>query len=589
MKIKTRLGLSFGIIVVLFLVVGGMFVYQNYYTREALIKIEKQNENSDKANRAIRNILEIKDLLTNASLTHEAESFKTASEKRKTAEKLLTGLMGNAIDSGDTEAQAVIGSLIQQLQVFYASGINMAHTYINDGHVKGYIKMVELDREASILDKLTDNFIVSVEEKVGRSLDQIRSKNLLFMKAAAVIIIVTLFLVIFITLSTVSFIVKPLNTMVNVSKSISQKDLTVTVDYSKNNELGHLGENLNEAVLSLRENIAEMQNSSDMTVKVKDELAASTEETSSAINEISANNIAMTKQIEELNRHIMDSTGSITEIDSNIQQLGDLIDDQAAMVVQATSAVNEMIASIANVAAISESKKDSTKQLVLTSRTGGEKLAVTNNIIREISDRVSDIQEMLEIINAIASQTNLLSMNAAIEAAHAGDAGKGFAVVADEIRKLAESTSENAKNIGEVIGAITGSIESAYNAGVETSRAFEDIQNEVTTTEQALNEISASTTELKIGGEEILKAMTQLTDVSENIKEGAKTMNDESRIVAKAMNDVENISGSVNNGMGEVTLGIQEISRAMNDLNDIAQQLGENSDKLDSIIKQFKV
>lgn len=493
------------------------------------------------------------------------------------------------MESKETEIQTVTESILQRLQSFYSEGVNMANVYIAEGPEAGSIKMKAFDIESETLQVLTDKIGSAVEDKVSGSIKGMTSMNKFLMLIIISIIGFTLLFVIVLAFSTTSFIIKPLSLMVKVSRDIAEGNLKTEVAYKKKNELGLLGENLNTAVKSLRNNILEIQNASDATVRVKDELAASTEETSSAINEISANNISMRNQIDELNRHIMDSTSSITQIDANIKSLGELIDNQASMVIQATAAINQMIASVNNVAAISENKKNSTKLLVQTSRTGGEKLAATNNIIREVADKVGDIQEMMEIINSIASQTNLLSMNAAIEAAHAGDAGKGFAVVADEIRKLAESTSENAKNISSVTGNITENIKSASMAGTETQQAFENIQNEVITTEQALNEISESTKELTVGGEEILKAMTKLTEVSENIKTGAVEMQEGSRIVSGAMNNVEQISNTVTNGMEEVTLGIEEISRAMNDLNNIAQHLGENSDNLDTIIKQFKV
>lgn len=589
MTVKLRLLFSFGIIIILFFTSGGMSVYQSIHTQEELVKIEKQYKNFAKINLALRNILIIQDILTETAFSHDKTGFKKADEAKNKAEKLLTEVLEKAVESKETEIQTVTESILQRLQSFYSEGVNMANVYIAEGPEAGSIKMKAFDIESETLQVLTDKIGSAVEDKVSGSIKGMTSMNKFLMLIIISIIGFTLLFVIVLAFSTTSFIIKPLSLMVKVSRDIAEGNLKTEVAYKKKNELGLLGENLNTAVKSLRNNILEIQNASDATVRVKDELAASTEETSSAINEISANNISMRNQIDELNRHIMDSTSSITQIDANIKSLGELIDNQASMVIQATAAINQMIASVNNVAAISENKKNSTKLLVQTSRTGGEKLAATNNIIREVADKVGDIQEMMEIINSIASQTNLLSMNAAIEAAHAGDAGKGFAVVADEIRKLAESTSENAKNISSVTGNITENIKSASMAGTETQQAFENIQNEVITTEQALNEISESTKELTVGGEEILKAMTKLTEVSENIKTGAVEMQEGSRIVSGAMNNVEQISNTVTNGMEEVTLGIEEISRAMNDLNNIAQHLGENSDNLDTIIKQFKV
>ncbi len=589
MKIKTKLFTSFGILLVLFSMVGIIVEIQNNQTRNILRQLAKQESNSRKANLVVRDMMSIKNAFNNAILTGDKNNLKTAAKLRDDARKKLTEMMQDAMDFSDTRAQSIVGAIINQLQIFYSAGLNMVSFYINEGQEKGFEKKKIFDKESLKMHELSDKFIEAIENKGKTAIASLSRTNSLLIRITIGIFAATILFTVILTFSTTSSITKPLSRMVDVSRDISEGDLTTRVDYDKNDELGLLGKNLNTAVESLKNNIEQMRESSNTTITIKNELAANTEETSSAISEIAANNASMKNQIIELDRHILNSSGSITQIDSNIQNLVDLIDDQASMVIEATAAINQIIASINSVASISRNKKESTKLLVETSRTGGEKLTVTNSIIKDVSDRIGDIQEMMEIINNIASQTNLLSMNAAIEAAHAGEAGKGFAVVADEIRKLAEGTGENAANISGVIESITENIESAANAGIETQEAFDNIQSEVTTTEQALNEISESTKELAAGGGEILKAMTKLTEISENIKTGAIEMKKGSGTVAEAMTNVQQISNTVTNGIQEVTLGIEEISGAMNDLNEMAVRLGRNSENLDRIIKMFKV
>ncbi len=589
MTVRNRMLVNFGFIFLLVLLAGGAFVFESFFVNGQIKIISNRYNNSKKLNTALQDILIIQDNLTGASLTHDRGGLVTAEKTQKEAEKLFDEIMEDAVNADETAIQSSIGSVIQQLQVMYSVGVRMANSYIKGDANSGNLRMKTFDDQVSQLKQVTNKIDKMIQEKVRSAIGAVRSRNTLFIIFTAATVTLVLVLIIIVTFSTASFIIKPLTTMVQVSRALAEGDLTTDVSYTKKNELGTLGENLNNAVSSMRSNVAEIQNSSDETVKVKNELAASTEETSSAINEISANNQSMRKLIEDLNRNIMDSTSSVEEITANIESLGDLINNQASMVVEATASITEMTASINNVAGITESKKQSTEILVKTADTGGEKLDITNNVIKDVAGRVGDIQEMMEIINGIASQTNLLSMNAAIEAAHAGDAGKGFAVVADEIRKLAETTADNAKNISAVIGEITDNIESALSAGSVTQQAFEAIQTEVQTTEEAFNEIFASTKELAVGGEEILKAMTNLTEVSENIKTGTEEMKEGSQLVSKAMTNVEQISATVTNGMEEVALGIEEISRAVQDINEMAQHLGDNTDTLDAVIRQFKV
>ncbi len=589
MKIRTRLLFSFGVIFLVIAGIGVFFVLESLSVNKQLASISNRYTNSKKVTTAVNNILRIQNAFTDASLTHSGQSLKEAADSRKKAEKLLTEVLTSAVKANQNEIQSSTGVLLSALQTFYSVGTRMANTYMTQGHELGDLQMNTFDKQSADLQKAADKLETILEEQVSSAIHTITTNNNTFAVFSLAAIALILGLVIFISLSMTSFIMKPLSMMVKTSNDLADKNLTTNVTYTGKNELGSLGENLNSAISSLHTTIADIQKSSDKTVGVKNELAASTEETSSAINEISANNQSMKTLIEELNRNIMDSTSSVEEITANIESLGNLINSQASMVVQATASVTEMTASINNVAGITESKKKSTEILVSTANEGGEKLGITNNVIQDVAGRIGDIQEMMEIINGIASQTNLLSMNAAIEAAHAGDAGKGFAVVADEIRKLAETTGDNAKNISTVINEITENIESALQAGNVTQKAFEAISSEVTTTEKAFNEIFASTKELAVGGEEILKAMTSLTEVSENIKTGTDEMKEGSLLVSKAMTNVEQISATVTNGMEEVALGIEEISRAVNDINEMTQQMGENSDTLDTVIKQFKV
>jgi methyl-accepting chemotaxis protein len=137
-----------------------------------------------------------------------------------------------------------------------------------------------------------------------------------------------------------------------------------------------------------------------------------------------------------------------------------------------------MAASVESVARIALQRQEALEQLVSITNKGGEQVEITNKLIEENANDVKEILEIIEIINNVASQTNLLSMNAAIEAAHASDSGRGFAVVAEEIRKLAESTNENSKRIRKTITTIADRIQQILEASNESSDSFQKIDHE---------------------------------------------------------------------------------------------------------------
>ena len=201
---------------------------------------------------------------------------------------------------------------------------------------------------------------------------------------------------------------------------------------------------------------------------------------------------------------------------------------------------------------------------------------------------IDKINEMVTIINGISSQTNLLSMNAAIEAAHAGDAGRGFAVVAEEIRKLADISSTHVKEIKISINGILKGIQKTDENIESTNRAFTLISDEISDVVGALTEILSSTEELSVGGKQILEAMTALSDISTQINSGSNEMKKGSEHAAGSMSNIKQISCEVSSGMDEAVSGTDEVNRAMEDITQLTMDLGYSADNLQKEINRFK-
>ncbi len=593
MKVKSHFQLSFGVILLLFFSVSGLFVFQSIRTTRELSFISSEFRVFNTLFSIAKGASTIGTDFESAVILHNPDKITLAKYKFKKEKSLLASLNKRNSELGGREASSVLSADIEQLsnrlKRYYNKGLEMTTEFFNNNTAKGKLLLKSFNIEADGFDSYTNTILKQQTGTMLLSISRLDNLIKVFLLVLLITAVISIIIVFVLSLTLTSFIMKPLLHMTEISTFVSEGDLTKKVTYSRKNIMGILGRNLNEAIIALRNNTAEIKKVSNTTVQVKNELAASTEQTSSAINEIAANNVSMKKQVENLNSNIIESSSSTTEIDANVKSLSSIIEEQAALAVQATASVNEMIASIQSVASISEAKKESIQSLVQRSVQGGEKLNETNRVITEVAGRIGDIREMMTIINGIASQTNLLSMNAAIEAAHAGDAGKGFSVVADEIRKLAENTAENARDIEGIIENIIANIELATKAGNETGNVFAEIQSEIRTTEEALGEISYSTKELALGGEEILKAMARLSEVSENSRTGAVEMQEGSAIMTEAMVNVEHISNLVTNGMEEIALGIEEISRALHDINEMTRKLGENSETLDALIHQFKV
>ncbi|MBN1647501.1 MAG: methyl-accepting chemotaxis protein, partial [Spirochaetales bacterium] len=306
-----------------------------------------------------------------------------------------------------------------------------------------------------------------------------------------------------------------------------------------------------------------------------------------SVIEISAHIDEIKKQIAFLVNKINDSARTIDEIRNIVDAQNDQINEESGAVEESSASVNQMVASLSNVARITRTKKESTENLVATTRVGGEKLSVTTNAVKEINSSIDVIAEMVKIINSIAAQTNLLSMNAAIEAAHAGASGKGFAVVADEIRKLAETSSRNAKKISSVLKKVIGQIEIAASSSEVTSSAFAAIDNEVEGVSMAFGEILASTVELSVGGDQISKAMRILSDISVKVQENSNKILGETSELGESMKTVNDISEGVLASINEITVGTNAISDAMIEVTNLTAEFAETADVLDEYVNKF--
>jgi len=195
---------------------------------------------------------------------------------------------------------------------------------------------------------------------------------------------------------------------------------------------------------------------------------------------------------------------------------------------------------------------------------------------------------MSDIIKNISDQTNLLAMNAAIEAAHAGDAGKGFAVVADEIRKLAEESALNSRDISSNLDEITQKIITASVSGVSTREAFTEINERIKNVSHALLQVSSSTTELDTGGSQILEAMENLKEISLTVKDKSSDMKDISSNVTELSNNISDISKSVTEAISGVYIGFNDVTNSMVSLNDVSDRVEAVSKEINQEVLKFK-
>jgi methyl-accepting chemotaxis protein len=277
------------------------------------------------------------------------------------------------------------------------------------------------------------------------------------------------------------------------------------------------------------------------------------------------------------------------QITVNIGRLGGHIDKQTESVTQCSSAIEEMLANIQSVTQTLMRNVENVTDLAGASEVGRLGLQEVATDIQEISRESEGLLEINAVMENIASQTNLLSMNAAIEAAHAGEAGKGFAVVADEIRKLAESSSEQSKTISSVLKKIKGSIDKISKSTDAVLNKFEAIDTGVKTVSEQEENIRNAMEEQNEGSKQILEAISRLNDLTNMVKSGSEEMLEGSQQVIHEGKNLEMATQEITGGMNEMASGADQINVAVTEVNNIS---GSNRDNIDILVKEvamFKI
>ena len=351
-------------------------------------------------------------------------------------------------------------------------------------------------------------------------------------------------------------ITHPINHVIEALRNIAQGegDLTIELPTNTKDETSVLSSYFNQTILKLKNSIQKIGIDSREMESVGSDLESNMVSVSEFVTKITAGIDALKDRFVEQEESVSGTAAAIEHIIKTLRLLNDSIGKQAAMVAESSTSFDKMSHSIDTVGENVVETREAIRNLSAATNDGRETLAKANEVSQRISDASGDLIEAGAVIENIASQTNLLAMNAAIEAAHAGEAGKGFAVVASEIRKLAEESSAQGKKISITLKNLSAEIKALADSASGAVEKF--------------NIISGYSKGLSGSIEGVVQAMDE--------------QEENGKIIWGIINDVTGVTNEVKSGSGDMLADGEKVVSATKRLDDLTRILRENIENIAS-------
>lgn len=386
----------------------------------------------------------------------------------------------------------------------------------------------------------------------------------------------------------ISLILRPLRGLRDAMNSIAGGDFTVRFGYSRKDEIGSLSQSLSSITQTVVSLITGIKKKSDFVHETNElqqrKLDSGRGNVRTIISEISE----ITGSVSHQKEVIQDTVMTVRKTTESLRNFGNIIREQEKDIEDASGIINEILKTVESIDKVRQNSQGNVEKLSEVSGNGSSHIKLVADTVAEISKATEKLLETNKIISAISHQTNLLAMNAAIEAAHAGKEGQGFAVVAEEIRSLSEKTNSQSKTVASVISGIVESVKKAVDSSETTNRVFSDIERQVVRVHSDFKEMSRIIEEENTLNSSMVEKLGSLSEISSSVAGDFALMEKETQGISSAMESITETIRLLVSGVNAIAESSGIIDASFTEVSELANKSEEQLQTLAGSLDSYR-